>query len=380
MTAGASITMAQPQPYQRPTYPEAPAYFGEALEDAERLLKYAAEMGIPIEDDTRDHILQARMGSSAGWDEETAAALLIALGRLAAKLKPVTAESLKARNARPTLRNYWIVSICLAVIVVLFSAASFVASALSGAIKTDVQLANDLAVKLRAQLGPPPQEQRKAAPLGNATQTNAATNPGDVDVITELQQYATDIRAIYGRARQLRVLAFGAETDPFALDRKDTVKMHNNLQLPEGLADFAWAAGDRTKKYQDLRYYAQSLVDDVAFYYGAISACVLPVLYALLGTCAFMLRTFEQQMASRTFAPSMANSARFLIAIIGGAVVGLFNNFAIGQGVSIPQLAIAFLVGYSVDVFFAFLEGTLQTITRGRAGSSTPPASDGGKA
>jgi hypothetical protein len=372
--------MAQPQPERRPTYSEAPAYFGEALEDAERLLKYAAEGGIPIEDDDRDRILQARMVSSAGWDEETAAGLLAALGKLAAKLKPVTAESLKACRDGPTLRNYWIVSICLAVIIVLFSAASFVASALSGAIKTDVLVANDLAVKLRAQLGPPPTVQRKDASLSDATQTNAATTTGVVDVITELQQFATGIRAIDGRARQLRVLAFGAETDPLALDRKDPVKIHNDLQLPEGLTDFAWAAGDRTKRYQDIRYFAQSLMDDVNFYYGAISACILPVLYALLGTCAFMLRTFEQQVSSRTFAPSMANSARFLIAIIGGAVVGLFNTFAIGQGVSIPPLAIAFLVGYSVDVFFAFLEGTLQTFTRGSAGSSPPRDSDGGKA
>jgi hypothetical protein len=62
-------------------------------------------------------------------------------------------------------------------------------------------------------------------------------------------------------------------------------------------------------------------------------------------------------MATRTFVPSVANSARFLIAAIGGAVVGLFDNFTITQGASIPPLAIAFLVGYAVDVFFSSLEG-----------------------
>jgi hypothetical protein len=81
-------------------------------------------------------------------------------------------------------------------------------------------------------------------------------------------------------------------------------------------------------------------------------------------------------MATRTFTPSVADSARFLIAAIGGAVVGLFNNFTIGQGASIPPLAIAFLVGYAVDVFFAFLEGALQTFTRG-AGNAPPASLDG---
>jgi hypothetical protein len=111
----------------------------------------------------------------------------------------------------------------------------------------------------------------------------------------------------------------------------------------------------------------------MSFYYGAVTVCLLPVLYALLGTCAYLLRTFERQMATRTFIPSGANSARFLIAGIGGAVVGLFNNFTIGQGASIPPLAIAFLVGYAVDVFFAFLEGLLQAFTKG---PNSLPAAD----
>jgi hypothetical protein len=116
--------------------------------------------------------------------------------------------------------------------------------------------------------------------------------------------------------------------------------------------------------YQDVRYFAQSLVDDVSVFYGAVAACLLPALYALLGTCAYLLRSFEEQMRTRTLTSSVANSARFLIAGIGGAVVGLFNNFSVTQTASLPPLAIAFLVGYAVDVFFSFLEGVLQTFTK----------------
>src|SRR5579862_6068028 len=99
------------------TYPEPPAYFGEALEDAERLLKYAAETGTDIDDDVRDHILQARAANSDGWDEATAANLLAALAKLAAQLKPVTVDSLKAYGSgdtRSAVRNYWAVAMCLA--------------------------------------------------------------------------------------------------------------------------------------------------------------------------------------------------------------------------------------------------------------------------
>jgi hypothetical protein len=83
------------------------------------------------------------------------------------------------------------------------------------------------------------------------------------------------------------------------------------------------------------------------------------------------LRSFEEQIKLRTFTPSDAHIARCVIAAIGGAVVGLFNNFNISQDASIPPLAIAFMVGYAVDVFFSFLEGLLQTFTR-RGGSPTP--------
>jgi len=355
--------MAQPQPR---TFENPPAYFGEALEDAELLLKYASEMGIAIEDDVRNHILEARIASGTEWDEETAANLLSALGKLAAKLKPVTAASLKAYSDRPTVRKYWIVSICLAAFIVPISVASFVTSAVSGTIKTDIAAANELAVKLRGQLGPAPPEVRS----GVTFNTDAIS---DATLITELQQFASDIREIDAEARQLRVLVPGPGMDPFPGIRSDIKKTHDKFQLIAGTTDLAGGASKLTNVYQDARYFGQSLVDDAGVFYGAITTCILPVLYALLGTCAYLLRNFEQRISTRTYTPSAADAPRFLIAGIGGAVVGLFNNFAIGQGASIPPLALAFLVGYAVDVFFAFLETLSQKFTKSSAPSSAPP-------
>ena len=367
--------MAQPQPEKRATFADPPAYFKDALEDAERLLKYASEAGIPVEDDVRNHILEARLASSTTWDEENAANLLAALGKLAAQLKPVTAASLKVCNGRATAPKYWVVSLWLAAFIVPFSVVSFITSAVSNTIKTDIVAANDLAAKLREQLGAPPPSER---PDGN--QTLSLDPIAETAVISELQQFAGDIREIYSGAWQLHLLMFGMETNPFPGIRGDKDKLHKTFQLPEGLKDFAWAAGERTTRYQDVRFFGQSLVDDVAVFYGAIITCILPVLYALLGTCAYLLRSFEQQISARTYTPSSADAkARFVIAGIGGAVVGLFNNFALGQGASIPPLAIAFLVGYAVDVFFAFLEGMSQKFGKGAPPSSAPAATAGGK-
>ena len=354
--------------------------FSETLASAERLLLYAAETGVDVDDATRNSILVARAAVSTGWTEAVAANLLTALAKLSARLRPVTAESLKASStaSKQTVRTYWIVAICLVTFIVPASVATFVTSAVSDSIRKDIDLANSLAVKLTAQLGSPVAQ---APASSSSIVSDAAATPqlpaglSQVEVITELQSFASTMRAIDTRARQLNWFIFHAEKDPFEGLRSDPAKIKEKLQLPVPLPpNLADVTTGRIAVYQDVRSFGQGAVDDVSVFYGAITSCILPVLYALLGTCAYLLRSFQQDMASRTFTPSHADSPRFLIAAIGGAVVGLFNNFVVTQGASIPPLAIAFLVGYAVDVFFSFLEGLIQAFTKNKTGARTPSA------
>jgi hypothetical protein len=402
-----------PDPVASPTFTTPPAYFADALVDSELLLKYAAESGIVIDDVTRNSVLEARVVSESAWTEQTAANLIAALTRLSVLVRPVTAASLRASSnaIRPTVRSYLIMAVCLAALIVPFSVASFLVASISNTLRADIATANELAVKLDTQTHPPEATSPPtsvpivAAPQANARVLSAVASPSPApaaperkkqgfepceikptdtppaplaanvnqnDVINELQQYATTIRSIDARARQLNALVLWSEGDPCAGIRKNPAALHQVFELPAGLPNLSQAAEDRTTVYQEVRFFAQSLLEDTSFFYGAITSCILPALYALLGTCAYLLRTFEQQMSTRTFIPSDANSARFLIAGIGGAVIGLFNNVAITQGASIPPLALAFLVGYAVDVFFAFLEGMLQSFTRNA--NPTPPA------
>jgi len=122
-----------------------------------------------------------------------------------------------------------------------------------------------------------------------------------------------------------------------------------------------------TKVYQEVRLYATNVQDQASVFWGAISTCILPVLYALLGACAAVLRAFSKQVEARTFAPSYATPARFVIAAIGGGIVGLFNNFSIGQALSLSPLAVAFLIGYAADIFFSFLEGSMQNLGKAKS-------------
>jgi hypothetical protein len=350
------------------TYSKPPDYLDDALKHAEQLLKYTAETGTGVDPAIRNSILQARTASSNGWNEGTAADLLTALTDLAARVKPVTRESLEwcKKDTNRALWGIYAAVVLLAFVIVPFSVATFVASAISSAIRTDIATCNELVLKLRGQLGPPP-----TVTQAGASMTGAPLGINANDVITELQQFAATIRAIDARARHLNWLVLDLVLDPFANIRGNPLEINKEFELPAGLLNPAEAAIERTRVYQDVRYFAQNILDEVAFYYGAITACILPVLYALLGTCAYLLRSFKRHIRNQTFIPSYANFAHFIIAGIGGAVVGLFNNFSVAQGATISPLAIAFLVGYAVDVFYAFLDSLFQTFTKN---TPAPPA------
>ncbi len=355
--------MAQEESDQLRHGARVPAYFREALEDAERLLKYAAELGIEVDAETRSAVLHARAVYPDGWTEDVAAKLLLALTSLASRVKPVTAASLKAYQSetRPTMHTYLMWAIVLSAVIIPASIITFVTSNISEAIRSDIVKANALAVKLNTEL--------------SASQTGV----GLTDKITDLQEYAATTRLIFARANRLNQYVFphvevprplqpDSATD--ALHQAQYLKQKFELPVPLASDNVMKAGEDMTETYQDVRYYAQTIMTDITTFYGAITSCVLPILYALLGTCAYLLRSFEDQMNTRTFIPSAANSARFLIAAIGGTVIGLFGNFS--QQASASPLAVAFLVGYAVEVFFAFLEGLIKAFTK-----SPSPASPG---
>src|SRR6185295_17894041 len=67
----------------------------DQLMDAEALINYAADVGIPIADDVRRQVLGARQAAVGGWTEDRSIKLLSALTKLSASLKPVSGESLR---------------------------------------------------------------------------------------------------------------------------------------------------------------------------------------------------------------------------------------------------------------------------------------------
>jgi hypothetical protein len=351
-------------------------YLADKLAEAELLLGYAAEVGIKVDGQVRDDVLKARIASDGGGiPEPTAANLLIALTTLAVNVRPVTVESLRAWSSPDEAAKQKIpflapIAILVGCVIVVFSLLTFVSKSISDKITTNIETANSLASKLRTELGPPPSPTNQS-PADTIVVTN---NPGvswqdqvwfgpagipagltDKDVISDLQQFAATMREIDGYARQLKHCLFNFEQYHYA----ESATNRMTLELTPGLnVRLSQELTDKVAEYQQVRSFGNQLVEKVTVYYGAIAISILPVLYALLGAVAYLLRSYEQQSKNRTLVAGEKAIARLLIAGIGGLVVGQFNN--VTQGINITPFAVAFLVGYAVDVFFTFLEGLLQ--------------------
>ena len=333
-----------------------------ALADSEALLKYASEAGIAVDAESVSLIVKAKQASTAGWPNQDHGKLYEALTKLALATKPVTAATLLASGlrARASLHIYQWTAICLAVVIIPLSILSFISSGLAVAVNKDITDGNELALSLNSYISTP------------AATATASAAPLPADTRAKLQQFAAIIRGIDARAQQLNFLIGNVVLDSQLDDVRAVPATRKALfELSGGKMDVSDEIKQKIDFYQDVRYFAKRTQEAAQLAYGAVAACVLPILYALLGACASLLRTFADQTRSRTYLSSFANPARLLIAAIGGVVVGLFNNLNIGQAASLSPFGIAFLVGYASDAFFSVLDALLQSTIKSKSSPST---------
>ncbi|MGX7000498.1 hypothetical protein [Caballeronia sp. KNU42] len=229
--------------------------------------------------------------------------------------------------------------------------------------------------------------------LSEASLTNGVTEPGmNADEIladtpsallikAALQDFARNNRALYAQTRWLswlnRADLRNVYASPWMLDqttlrenlelrlpiltnpnrlKKHDVSMNDETMGPEHAIDDGL---QKLAVYQDIRAMAQDAERTSDILWAAITTYVLPVLYAVLGSLAFILRDLSEQSVSKTFHPThgrFVNRVRLVIAVIVGTVIGLFDNFWHDSVVSASPLAIAFIGGYAANTFFAFLD------------------------
>jgi len=348
------------------------------IEDAQLLLSYGATVGATLNDaDVKilnDEIQKAAADKSGSHNYTDS---LLAYSRVAKQLLPVTAYTLRECfvSSKRIMRSYARWGAVFVILIVSASLVTFVSSTISDSMKSEIDLANSKIITLRAHFGPPPGAESSAG-QSSAVPNSGQLNYSEQDRLIDLQQLAISTRSIYGRAQQLRYLIIPALPDPFVGKSKEEKHAAFELDITQPNDELNFQ--NIVKTYQEVRAYAQSLRDAVAFWYRGIVASILPVFYALLGASAWSLRRMQIGLRDRTFTNFGGNSAQMLVAAIAGTVISLFSGLFSSSGVSLSPLAWAFLAGYSSDSLFQVLDGILRIRSRSEPNPPAVPAQVGG--
>jgi hypothetical protein len=98
-----------------------------------------------------------------------------------------------------------------------------------------------------------------------------------------------------------------------------------------------------------------------------LSGYLLPMMYGLLGACAFVLRQLSAQGDRPTHAynAQVRYSLRLSIGLLSGLAVSWLIKPGSGDStlVSLSPLALAFVAGYGSDLFFVALDKVVQAFT-----------------
>jgi len=105
------------------------------------------------------------------------------------------------------------------------------------------------------------------------------------------------------------------------------------------------------------------------FVLSILQSYILPLFYGILGAGTFVLRTLSKEMEDETFSEEKRTQhlLRVSLGALAGILVGWFSFLIPGETTtfvgSISPLAIAFLVGYNIELFFSLMDRALFSIT-----------------
>jgi hypothetical protein len=105
------------------------------------------------------------------------------------------------------------------------------------------------------------------------------------------------------------------------------------------------------------------------FALAILQSYLLPLLYGILGAGTFVLRSLSKEVEDETFSDEKGTQhlLRVSLGALAGILVGWFSFLIPDETTtivgSISPLAVAFLVGYNIELFFSLMDRALFSIT-----------------
>lgn len=317
----------------------------EAINEAIALLYYAARNGIDIDPEIKKTIDRSRGKNLEDLTEEDRLSFWNAFTFVADKLKPVTPDSIKyTRNVGIKGLSRRSVQVPLHVIIsslaLLFLVSVQVFWVGGWSLVTDVKANLEKVEAIQAAII---DEESRLSPTEFTT---PEIDRKYIQLRSALAQLTSTVETLH--AWNLLWSKFPFMHPPF--------KSSTYLQY-------------------DIETRANIDVDGAKLFLHASLVYGLPLLYGLVGSCFYVLRTLAREVRTWTF--TQQSSINYLLRIALGPLAGLAagllllgsvdqNVFAIGS-ISIRALGplmIAFAAGYGVELIFAVLDRIVQSFTR----------------
>lgn len=355
------------------------AALAQALADAQLYIDFACRQGKSPDKSAIASVLVFRERFEAGsWSTDEQAEFWIGLEQLARAVQPATAASIRSLASRrqvPIVRKYTVSALATLLLIIVLQGYLFITQNIVESIdKTSADIERMLTDKV----------------VMDSIREEEARIPDNHHLICQqlLVQYAEN-----GLECSMEWLAFKKtleKTSNHLAKRIDRAKvgtigsfytlyrMDPLTSVPESLEKaFAAKALDLNntplKKtpawnfYENSTHVNQQMMRQLQSINATIVQFVLPLLFGLLGSLAYILRTLNHQIRETTFreGDNTAFTLRWPLGMLAGITVGWFIDPNTVEGFAIlPPIALAFLAGYSVELVFAGMDRFVGAFTQ----------------
>jgi hypothetical protein len=342
-------------------------HFNRALQDAQMLLAFGSSSGKDIDEAITNAIVAAGTLAEKGpLGQAEEQAFWVASNTLAKAVRPVTVSSLRATMdayspgdkkllgvsvaggslARRAVRWYTAIAIAaLACLLVLQIYWLFGASVTGEIARTNKEM-ETLSTKIRdrRKAENAPQDAVKLPAAATKADSRETADKDDPDVAAwkgEIKNLKDQKEASYG--------LLGAWSAPWEYRKEG---------MPKGST--APTASDKVAANVSRMQAAIVVLEVLQKYF-------LPLLYGLLGSTVYVLRSLALEIQSRTYseASNIAFRIRLYLGTLGGLVIAWFMTPEKADGIlkSLSPMALAFLAGYSVELAFAAMDRIINAFT-----------------
>ena len=357
----------------------------ESIDHARHLLKYAAEAGKTINEETQQLIVDfsQKVHSGDKWDSKEESKFLSEVCKVSQELKPVTYETLKSSRGRSAKFYVCFFGLLTSVILILLVYAQFVWVVLGNVTNTIEVRMKELNIatidlknleqqneafmiklqKLESERNANPKEKDQIKNQISSLEDNIQTNNNNINKITNSRneiesQLEASARILIGYLPFKSWLMTTRPPDPgwFDSEKEKIIKIQ---------AITNWEKKQQTEysfRNKALHSWAKQILQGGSSY-------ILPMIYGLLGACAFVLRLISKQVRELSFSKSTA-LVQYMLRIILGALAGISIGWFLKPDPSgtntlatISPLALAFVAGYSVELVFTAMDKIITAFT-----------------